>query len=150
MAGRRPGAQRLIIGHESLGRVEQAPAGSGFKPGDLVVGIVRRPDPVPCPACAAGEWDMCRNGQYTERGIKQRNGYGSEQFRVEPDFLIKLDPALDNLGVLMEPTSIVAKAWEQIERIGARSALLAPARGAGHRRRPGRPAGGADRHAARL
>jgi threonine dehydrogenase-like Zn-dependent dehydrogenase len=87
------GAKRLIIGHESLGRVEDAPAGSGFTPGDLVVGIVRRPDPVPCPACAVGEWDMCRNGQYTERGIKQRNGYGSEQFRVEHDFVVKLDPA---------------------------------------------------------
>jgi hypothetical protein len=36
------------------------------------VGIVRRPDPVPCPNCAVGEWDMCRNGQYTERGIKER------------------------------------------------------------------------------
>jgi threonine dehydrogenase-like Zn-dependent dehydrogenase len=120
------GEARLIIGHESLGRVEEAPAASEFKPGDLVVGIVRRPDPVPCPACAAGEWDMCRNGQYTERGIKQRNGYGSEKFRVEHDFLVKLDPALDMLGVLMEPTSIVAKAWEQVERIGARSAYWQP------------------------
>ncbi len=121
-----PGAQRLILGHESLGRVESAPAGCGFTAGDLVAGIVRRPDPVPCPACAAGEWDMCRNGQYTERGIKQRNGYGSEQFRVEPDFLIKLDPALDTLGVLLEPTSVVAKAWEQIERIGSRAAAWQP------------------------
>ena len=116
------GAKRLIIGHELLGRVEQAPAGSGFSPGDLVVGIVRRPDPVPCPACAVDEWDMCRNGQYTERGIKQRNGYGSEQFRLEHDFAIKLDPALDKLGVLLEPTSVVAKAWEQVERIGKRAA----------------------------
>ena len=127
-----------------------APSGSGFAPGDLVVGIVRRPDPVPCPACAAGEWDMCRNGQYTERGIKQRNGYGSEQFRVEHDFLVKLDPALDKLGVLMEPTSIVAKAWEHVERIGARSPYWHPrvvlVTGAG----PGRPVGGAARAAARL
>ena len=94
--------------------------------GDLVVGIVRRPDPVPCPACAAGEWDMCRNGLYTERGIKQRNGYGSEHFRVEPEFLIKLDPALQTLGVLLEPTSVVAKAWEHIMRIGGRTASWAP------------------------
>jgi threonine dehydrogenase-like Zn-dependent dehydrogenase len=112
-----PGHKRLIIGHESLGRVAEAPAGGGFNPGDLVVGIVRRPDPVSCSACAAGEWDMCRNGQYTERGIKERNGYGSEQFRVEHNFLIKIDPSLDKLGVLMEPTSVVAKAWEGVERI---------------------------------
>ncbi len=40
------GEERLIIGHESLGEVLEAPAGSGFAPGDLVIGIVRRPDPV--------------------------------------------------------------------------------------------------------
>jgi threonine dehydrogenase-like Zn-dependent dehydrogenase len=115
------GAERLILGHESLGIVEQAPADSGFAAGDLVVGIVRRPDPVPCPACATGEWDMCRNGRYTERGIKERHGYGAERFRIEPEFAIKLDPALGLHGVLMEPTSIVAKAWDHVARIGRRS-----------------------------
>jgi glucose 1-dehydrogenase len=121
-----PGQERLIIGHESLGRVEAAPEGCGILPGDLVVGIVRRPDPVPCPACAAGEWDMCRNGQYTERGIKQRNGYGSEHFSVEADFVIKVDPSLKDHGVLLEPASVVAKAWEQVMRIGARGAAWKP------------------------
>jgi len=116
-----PGESRLVLGHESLGRVEQAPAQSGFASGDLVVGVVRRPDPVPCPACAAGEWDMCRNGRYAERGIKELHGYGAEQFRVEPEFAIRIDPTLDSLGVLVEPASIVAKAWDHIERIGARS-----------------------------
>jgi threonine dehydrogenase-like Zn-dependent dehydrogenase len=120
------GGDRLIIGHESLGEVMEAPPGSLFHRGDLVVGIVRRPDPVPCPACAANEWDMCRNGLYTERGIKQRNGYGSELFRVETDFLVKVDPSLGHLAVLLEPTSIVAKAWEQIERIAARSPFWQP------------------------
>ena len=51
------GQKRLVIGHESLGVVQEAPAGCDFTPGDLVVGIVRRPDPVPCPCCAVGEWD---------------------------------------------------------------------------------------------
>jgi glucose 1-dehydrogenase len=117
-----PDHDRLILGHESLGAVEEAPAGSGFARGDLVVGIVRRPDPVPCMACAAGEWDMCRNGRYTERGIKQRDGYGAEWFRVEPEFAVKIDPALGIAGVLLEPASIVAKAWDHVERIGRRSA----------------------------
>ena len=144
-----PGEQRLVLGHESLGRVEEAPAGRGFAPGDLVVGIVRRPDPVPCPACAAGEWDMCRNGRYVERGIKERHGYGAEQFRIEPGFAIKIDPALGILGVLVEPTSVVAKAWDHIERIGARARAWQPRTRAGHRRRPDRPAGGADGRAAR-
>src|SRR5215469_521144 len=93
-----PGEERLAIGHESLGQVHEAPAGSGLEPGDLVVAIVRRPDPVPCPNCAAGEWDMCQNGRYTERGIKQRDGYCSERFRVEPDFAVRLDPRLSHVG----------------------------------------------------
>jgi threonine dehydrogenase-like Zn-dependent dehydrogenase len=118
-----PGAERLILGHESLGRVAEAPDGSGFAPGDLVVGIVRRPDPVPCPSCAVGEWDFCRNGEYTERGIKALHGFGSERWRLEPEFAVKLDPALGILGVLLEPTSVVAKAWEQIERINERASI---------------------------
>jgi threonine dehydrogenase-like Zn-dependent dehydrogenase len=120
------GSDRLIIGHESLGRVLNAPGGSGFRAGDLVAGIVRRPDPVPCPACAHGEWDMCRNGRYTERGIKQRHGYASERFRVESEFAVKIDPRLGECGVLLEPTSIVAKAWDQIERISRRVSSWRP------------------------
>lgn len=116
-----PGEERLVIGHESLGRVRSAPEGSGFAAGDLVAGVVRRPDPVPCPACAHGEFDMCRNGEYVERGIKGLHGYASEQWTVHPDYAVKVDPALEHLGVLMEPTSVVAKAWEQVERIGARA-----------------------------
>jgi threonine dehydrogenase-like Zn-dependent dehydrogenase len=120
------GARRLVLGHESLGQVEQAPAGSGFAAGDIIVGIVRRPDPVPCPACAAGEWDMCRNGQYTERGIKEINGYGAERYSLEPDFAVKADPALGILAVLTEPASVVAKAWDHIARIGERTKYWEP------------------------
>jgi threonine dehydrogenase-like Zn-dependent dehydrogenase len=116
-----PGQERLVIGHESLGRVLEAPAGSPVSEGDLVVGIVRRPDPVPCSNCAVGEWDFCRNGQYTERGIKERNGYCSERYRIEADYAVKVDPSLGRLGVLLEPTSVLAKGWEQVERIGARA-----------------------------
>jgi threonine dehydrogenase-like Zn-dependent dehydrogenase len=116
-----PGHERLIIGHESLGRVEQAPAGSGLKQGDLVVGIVRHPDPVPCASCAAGEWDMCRNDRFTEHGIKALDGFGSELYRIDRRFVIKVDESLGLLGVLVEPASVVAKAWEHVERIGARA-----------------------------
>jgi threonine dehydrogenase-like Zn-dependent dehydrogenase len=122
-----PGRDRLILGHESLGRVEEAPPESGLAPGDLVVGIVRHPDPVPCENCAVGEWDMCRNGLYSEHGIKQLHGFGAEQFRLSPEFAVRVDPALGNLGVLLEPASVLAKAWEHIERIGRR-ALWEPRR----------------------
>ena len=116
-----PGEERLILGHESLGRVRRAPEGSDFSAGDLVVGVVRRPDPVPCGACAHGEFDMCRNGEYTERGIKARHGYGAQRWTVETDYAVRLDPSLETVGVLLEPTTVVAKAWDHIERIGNRA-----------------------------
>ncbi|HXW39077.1 MAG TPA: glucose 1-dehydrogenase [Acidimicrobiales bacterium] len=116
-----PGSERLVLGHESLGRVLEAPADAAVAAGDLVVGIVRRPDPVPCLNCSVGEWDFCRNGRYTERGIKERNGYCSERYRIESDFAVKIDSSLGILGVLLEPASVVAKAWEQVERIGTRA-----------------------------
>lgn len=122
------GSDRLVIGHESLGRVLAAPPDAGLAAGDLVVGIVRRPDPVPCPNCAIGEWDMCRNGGYTERGIKDRHGYASERYRIEAGYAVRIDPTFGELGVLLEPTSVVAKAWDHVERIGARSAAWAPRR----------------------
>ncbi|HUR73571.1 MAG TPA: glucose 1-dehydrogenase [Sporichthya sp.] len=115
------GSDHLVLGHESLGRVRTAPPDSGFAAGDLIAGVVRRPDPEPCGACAHGEFDMCRNGRYTERGIMSRDGYAAQVWTVEPEYAVKLDPQLAQVGVLMEPTSVVAKAWEQIERIGARS-----------------------------
>ena len=116
-----PGKTRLVLGHESLGRVLDPGPTSGLKKGDLVVGIVRRPDPVPCPNCAVGEWDMCRNGQYTERGIKQIDAYMSEHWRIEPEYAIKVDPTLGILGVLLEPTTVVTKAWEHVLAVGRRA-----------------------------
>jgi glucose 1-dehydrogenase len=116
-----PGAARLVLGHESLGRVLETPPGSSWAVGDLVVGIVRHPDPVPCSNCAVGEWDMCRNGQYTEHGIKGRDGFCRERYALDPDHAVRIDAALGELGVLLEPASVLAKAWEHIERIGSRA-----------------------------
>lgn len=115
------GKKRLVLGHESLGRVVDPGPGGVLKEGDLVVGIVRRPDPVPCPNCAVGEWDMCRNGQYTERGIKEIDGFMSERWRIEPEYAMKVDPSLGLLGVLLEPTTVVTKAWEQVIAVGMRA-----------------------------
>ena len=116
-----PGKTRLVLGHESLGRVIDPGDSSSFKKGDLVVGIVRRPDPVPCPNCAVGEWDMCTNGQYTERGIKEIHGFMSERWRSEPEYLIKVDPSLGILGVLLEPMTVITKAIEQVFLAGQRA-----------------------------
>jgi threonine dehydrogenase-like Zn-dependent dehydrogenase len=116
--GRPPaGASTLVLGHESLGRVRE---GAGeFAKGDLVAGVVRRPDS--CPACADDQWDMCLTGGFVERGIGGADGYGATAWRADPRFLVKLDPELGDRGVLLEPTSVVAKAWEQVDRIGQRA-----------------------------
>src|SRR5215211_2236257 len=108
-----PGHERLVLGHELLARVRDT--------GELVAAIVRRPDPVPCACCAKGEWDMCRNGRYTERGIKALDGYGAELVTIEEEYAIPVPDELGTLGVLTEPASILAKAWEQVERIGTRA-----------------------------
>src|SRR5437879_11675452 len=54
-----PGDDYLILGHENFGRVAEAPDGGEVSEGDLAVCVVRRPDPVPCPSCAAGRLGMC-------------------------------------------------------------------------------------------
>ena len=125
VAGRKgvapPGRERIVLGHEVVGRVLEGPHDGALAAGDLMVGIVRRPDPVPCGNCAAGEWDMCRNGRYTERGIKGRDGFASERWRLSLEFAVRIDCGLAPAGILVEPASIVAKGWEQIDRIGGRS-----------------------------
>jgi len=112
------GQDFLVLGHESLGRVRTAPEGSRFAPGDLVTALVRRADPVPCAACAAGELDLCDNGLQIERGIRGQNGYGAERFLLDERYAVRVnehDGGLGLLGILIEPTSIVAKAFERID-----------------------------------
>jgi threonine dehydrogenase-like Zn-dependent dehydrogenase len=114
------GEERLVLGHESLGRVLD-PGPTGLAVGEHVVGIVRRPDPMPCPSCAVGEWDMCSNGLYTERGIKHAHGFMAERWRTEPEYLVRVDQRLGTLGVLLEPATVVTKAWQHILSIGQRT-----------------------------
>jgi glucose 1-dehydrogenase len=118
-----PGHDRLVLGHESLGRIRRAPAGASVSEDDLVVCIVRCPDPVPCVNCAAGQWDMCRNGRYTEHGIKGLDGFMRERYRAVADRLVPVDASLGLAAVLLEPASIVAKAWAEIDHVTSRSAF---------------------------
>jgi threonine dehydrogenase-like Zn-dependent dehydrogenase len=115
------GRDRLILGHEAVTRVVEAPEGSRFTAGELIAPIVRRPDPVPCPNCAVGEWDMCRNGRFGEAGIRGLDGYSAERLALPEAFAVPLPAGLGLLGVLVEPASIVSKAWKHILHIGARA-----------------------------
>ena len=116
-----PGQDRMVLFHESLGRVLTAPTGSGFAPGDLVAGLVRRPDPLPCKPCAAGRPDFCQNGDYTERGVSYLDGFGSQRWSAPPEYAVRLEPTVGDCGVLTEPMSVVAKAWDQVDIIGGRT-----------------------------
>jgi threonine dehydrogenase-like Zn-dependent dehydrogenase len=112
------GQDHLIIGHESLGRIME-PAGD-LQAGQLVAAIVRRPDPVPCLNCAHDEWDYCLNGQYTERGIKGRHGFLAEYYTEHPKYLVRVPDELERVGMVVEPTTISVKAFEQVEVIQRR------------------------------
>jgi threonine dehydrogenase-like Zn-dependent dehydrogenase len=107
------GRDYLVMGHENLGKVRTVPAGSQLQVGQLVVATVRRPCPERCAPCAAGQSDACLTGDYTERGIKGRDGYMAEQYVESEDYLIPLPFILTKVGVLMEPSSIVEKGLMQ-------------------------------------
>lgn len=116
-----PGADFLVLGHESFGQVEKVPAGiRGLRPGDYVVATVRRPCPERCVNCRAGANDMCLTQHYLERGIKGRHGYMAERYAESPEFLVKVPARLAEMGVLLEPLSIVEKAIAQAYAIQER------------------------------
>jgi threonine dehydrogenase-like Zn-dependent dehydrogenase len=109
----------LIIGHEAIGVVEKAgEAVEGFQEGDYVVATVRRPDN--CLNCTAGEYDMCLTGNYKERGIKGLHGFMAEYYKEVPEYLVKIPEKFRDVGVLLEPLSIVEKAIYQVFEIQKR------------------------------
>jgi len=109
------GADFLILGHESLGRVEEVGENvENFKEGDLVVPMVRRPCPENCLNCRNKEYDMCLTGHYKERGVKGLHGFMAEYYVERPEYLIKIPREQEDVGVLLEPLSIVEKAISQI------------------------------------
>jgi len=116
-----PGGDYLILGHESLGRVEALGQGvRGLALGDYVVATVRRPCPQDCLNCHNGESDMCLTGDFTERGIVGVHGFLSECYVEEPRYLVKVPLALKDVAVLLEPLSVVEKAVSQTFAIQGR------------------------------
>jgi glucose 1-dehydrogenase len=104
------GSTKLVLGHESISRV--AKTGKSvrmFKVGDLVVPTVRRKCPENCLSCRSGESDMCLTGHYREHGIKQLDGFASDFAISDSSFVVKLPTSLAEVGVLLEPLTIVEK-----------------------------------------
>lgn len=114
-----PGADHLVLGHESLAEVvEVGSEVHSLKPGDLVVPMVRRPCPhARCRACRAGRSDFCETGDYTERGIKGIDGFLTDHIVDEEAYLVKVPKALADVAVLIEPLTVVTKAADQTQAI---------------------------------
>jgi threonine dehydrogenase-like Zn-dependent dehydrogenase len=112
------GSDYLIMGHESIGVVHE-PAGELLR-GDIVVATVRRPCPENCLNCRNNEVDMCITGHYLERGITGRHGFMRDYYAETPDYLVKLPNELTDVGVLLEPLSIVEKGIQQSYKIQER------------------------------
>jgi glucose 1-dehydrogenase len=105
------GRPDLILGHENLGRIDGPRAeGSDLAEGDLVVSTVRRSCGI-CRFCLSGASDFCASGRFTERGIRGRDGYFAERYTERPEYVVKVPAELRPEAVLLEPLSVVEKAF---------------------------------------
>ena len=114
-------AMSVIPGHlgsELVAELPDPPPGHGSV---LVEGLLAGICGTDAEILRGGGLDFCVNGRYTERGIKGLDGYGATRWRVSPRFAIAVPDQLGDLGVLTEPGSVVAKAWEQIDRLVLRA-----------------------------
>ncbi|HLL51517.1 MAG TPA: glucose 1-dehydrogenase [Thermomicrobiales bacterium] len=113
------GEASLVLGHEMFGEVKAVgPDVVDFTPGQLVTATVRRPDG--CPACKAGQPDMCQWLGYTERGISGLHGYMTESVVEDVGWVIGVPHELAHVGILLEPLSVVEKALRQANLIQRR------------------------------
>jgi len=128
------GHSHLVIGHESLSRVEEiGPGVTRVRPGDLVVTMVRRPCPHDyCGACPQGRQDFCFTGDFEERGIKGRHGFMTEQIVEDEQYLVPVPRELREVGVLVEPLTIAEKALIQLWDVQERLPWLCPHRPGKH------------------
>lgn len=123
-----PGEQKeLVIGHEMLGSVvEVGSSVTRVKPGDLAVFTVRR-GCGKCVPCSINRADMCRTGEFRERGIWGADGYNAEYVVDSEQYGVRVPQTLRSLGVLTEPTSVVEKAIDEAVRLQVSRLPDAPA-----------------------
>ena len=107
-----PGYDFLVTGHEGFGRVEAVgPNVREFKPGDYVVATVRRPGHSIYDAI--GMNDMTTDDVYFERGINLRHGFLTEYYVDDAEFIVRVPATLKEVGVLLEPFTVVQKGITQ-------------------------------------
>jgi len=124
-----PGDDYLILGHESLGRVEAVgPKVRELEPGDYVVASVRRPGSSLYDRI--GLQDMTTDDTYLERGINLLHGFLAEYYVDAAEFLVRVPERLGAVGVLLEPTTVAEKAIAQAWEIQRRLRVWRPRRAA--------------------
>jgi threonine dehydrogenase-like Zn-dependent dehydrogenase len=119
----------LVIGHEGFGQVESVgPNVTEVKPGDYVVATVRRPGASIYDVI--GTNDMTTDDTYFERGINLRHGYLTEYYVDDAEFIVKVPQGLKEVGVLLEPTTVVEKGIHQAYEIQRRLRVWRPKKAA--------------------
>ncbi len=124
-----PGSNFLVLGHESFGRVvEVGEDVTEIKRGDYVVATVRRPgssiyDQI-------GTYDMTTDDVYYERGINLRHGFLTEYYVDDAEYIVKMPQELREVGVLLEPLTVVEKGIAQGYEIQRRLRVWRPKRAA--------------------
>jgi threonine dehydrogenase-like Zn-dependent dehydrogenase len=111
------GQRDLVLGHELFGQV--VAVGSAVRRvsvGDHAVFTVRR-GCGHCLPCGLNRADMCRTGDYHERGIWGLDGYQAEFVVDKEQFVVRVPSELEPIGVLTEPLSVVEKAIDEAVRI---------------------------------
>src|SRR5919202_866238 len=111
------GQQDLVIGHEMFGQVvEVGQSVSCVKAGDYAVFTVRR-GCGKCLPCLMNRSDMCRTGDYHERGIWGLYGYQTEFVVDKEEYIVRVPSELEPVGVLAEPLSVAEKAVDEAVRV---------------------------------
>lgn len=124
-----PGYDFLVIGHEGFGQVvEVGPNVTEVAPGDYVVATVRRPGTSIYDLI--GTNDMTTDETYFERGINLRHGYLTEYYVDDAEFIVKVPRGLKDVGVLLEPATVVEKGIAQAYEIQRRLRVWHPKRAA--------------------
>ncbi len=124
-----PGFNFLTIGHEGFGQVESVGTNvTEVRPGDYVVATVRRPGSSIYDLI--GTNDMTTDDTYFERGINLRHGYLTEFYVDDAEFIVKVPKGLKEVGVLLEPMTVVEKGVHQAYEIQRRLRVWRPKRAA--------------------
>src|SRR5262244_12550 len=124
-----PGFDFLVIGHEGFGQVEAVgPNVTELRPGDYVVATVRRPGGSIYDLI--GTNDMTTDDTYFERGINLRHGFLTEYYVDDAEFVVKVANRLRDVGVLLEPMTVVEKGIAQAYEIQRRLRVWRPRRAA--------------------